>query len=95
MIGVVARVKIQPGKHAEAEAVLKELVAAVKANEPDVKLYELFKARDGSGDFIMLEMYPSEAVLAAHQKTPHFAAIGAKLGPLLAGAPHLEFIDGA
>jgi len=95
MIGVVARVKIQPGKHAEAEAVLKELVAAVKANEPDVPLYQLFKAKDGSGDFVMLEMYPSQGVLDAHQKTAHFAAIGAKLGPLLAGPPSLEFLDGA
>lgn len=95
MIGVVARVKIQPGKHAEAEVVLKELVAEVAAKEPDVQLYKLFKARDGSGDFIMLEIYPSEAALAAHQQTPHFAAIGARLGPLLAGAPVLEFLDGA
>ncbi|MBI1186043.1 MAG: antibiotic biosynthesis monooxygenase [Alphaproteobacteria bacterium] len=95
MIGVVARIKIQEGKAAEAETVLKELVAAVKANEPDVPVYDLFKAKDGSGDFIMLEMYPNQAVLDAHQKTAHFQAVGAKLMPLLAGAPKLEFLDGA
>jgi quinol monooxygenase YgiN len=94
MIGVVARVKIQAGKEAAAEAILKELVAAVRANEPDVPLYSLFKAKDGSGDFVMLEMYPSQTVLDAHQKTAHFAAIGAKLGPLMAGPPQLEMLDG-
>jgi quinol monooxygenase YgiN len=93
MIGVVARIKVKDGQQAAAEAVLHELVAAVNANEPEVKLYKLFKNRDGSGDLVMLELYTSAEALAAHRDMPHFKTIGAKLGPLLAGAPAIEYFD--
>ncbi len=94
-VGVVARIKIQAGKEAEAEQVLKDLIASVKANEPDVIVYDLFKSRTAANEYVMLEMYASPEALAAHGKTAHFIAAGPKLGPLLAGPPALEFVDGA
>ena len=93
-VGVVARIRIQTGKEAEAERVLKDLIAQVKANEPDVIVYDLFKSRKDAGEYVMLEMYASPEALAAHGKTPHFVSAGPKLGPLLAGPPSLEFVDG-
>jgi quinol monooxygenase YgiN len=93
-VGVVARIKIQAGKEAEAEKVLKDLIAQVKANEPDVIVYDLFKSRKDPSEFVMLEMYANPEALAAHGKMPHFVAAGPKLGPLLAGPPSLEFVDG-
>jgi quinol monooxygenase YgiN len=40
-----------------------------------------------------MEMYDSEEALKAHGKTDHFRTIGAKLGPTMAGAPDIHYLD--
>ncbi|HBD13117.1 MAG TPA: antibiotic biosynthesis monooxygenase [Porticoccaceae bacterium] len=89
MIGVIATLKIQDGKQAGFEALMKELTAAVRANEPACTLYQLHKT-DESTTYVMLEQYGSPADLEAHRVTPHFKELGGKLGEFLAGAPEVQ-----
>jgi len=51
-IGVVATIKIQPGKNAEFEAAAKEMMAAVRANEPGNSLYSFAKSRKEAEDAV-------------------------------------------
>ena len=51
MIGVVAKLSIQPGKEAEFEQTGRDLMAKVKANEPGCLTYQLYKI-----SFINLEL---------------------------------------
>ena len=93
MIGIVARLEIQDGKQAEFEAVAKDLMAKVKANEPGCTTYQLYKAKGSATSYIFMEEYANAEALAAHGKTEYFLAAGPKLGPCLAGAPKIEMYD--
>lgn len=91
-IGIVATLKVKPGKEAEFEAVFLELQGHVKKSEPGALQYELFKSKTPS-TYIVMEQYKSEADLAAHRTTPHMAAAGPKLGAVLDGRPGIELLE--
>ncbi|MCE9521897.1 MAG: antibiotic biosynthesis monooxygenase [Alphaproteobacteria bacterium] len=91
-LGIVATLKVKPGKEAEFEAVFLELQAHVKKSEPGALQYELFKSKTPS-TYIVMEQYKTEADLAAHRTTPHMAAAGPKLGAVLDGRPGIEMLE--
>lgn len=93
MIGVVATLKIQSGKEGEFETAMKDLMAKVKANEPETLTYQLYKSRGASDTYIMMEEYASQDALEAHGKTEYFRAAGPALGACLAGPPDLQYYD--
>jgi len=88
-IGVIATLRVQPGKEAEFEGVFAELAGAVNANEPGNSFYKLFRTAD-AGVYKVLECYDGDAAVEAHRASDHFRTLGAKLGPCLAGAPEIE-----
>lgn len=92
-IGIVATLKVQDGKEADFESTFGELAKAVRANESGNKLYQLFKSRKDKNTYVVMEIYESEEALKAHGKTDHYRAIGAKLGPTMAGAPDILYLD--
>ena len=92
-IGMIATLRVQPDKEAEFEAVFAELAPAVRANEPGNSFYKLFRTAE-AGVYKVLECYDDEAAVAAHRASDHFRALGAKLGPCLAGAPEIESLPG-
>ena len=91
MIGVIATLKVQDGKQQGFEALMKELTAAVRANEPACTLYQLHKTEDPT-TYVMLEHYQSQDDLAKHRETPHFKTLGGKLGEFLAAAPGIQIL---
>ncbi|MFT5580110.1 MAG: quinol monooxygenase YgiN [Paraglaciecola psychrophila] len=54
-LGVIARLTIKEGKNDEFEAVFKEMVAAVRANEPGCHFYDLHRSKDDAQAYIVLE----------------------------------------
>ena len=84
MLGVVATLKIKPGKEAEFEAVAKELVAKVNANEPGCKLYALHTS-DTPGTYIFMERYVDQAAVEAHRGSDYFKTLGRKMGEYMDG----------
>lgn len=93
MIGIVATLKVQIEKAAEFEAVFVELTATVKANEPGCLVYQLTKSRTEPGTYKVLELYTDADAVKAHGQTDYFKAAGAKMGPTMAGAPVIEYLD--
>jgi len=91
-IGIVATLKIKAGHEAEFETVARDLVAAVKANEPGCLQYELFKSKQAS-TYLFLEQYANEQALGAHRETAHYKAAGPKLGAVLDGRPTIEILE--
>ena len=81
-IGIIATLRVQPGKEAEFEAVFAELAPAVRANEPGNSFYKLFRTAE-AGVYKVLECYDDEAAVAAHRASDHFRTLGAKLSPCL------------
>ena len=84
MLGVVATIKVKPGMEQQFEAVAKELVAKVNANEPGCRLYALHRA-EAPQPYVFMERYTDQAAVEAHRATDYFKALGRKMG---------EFMDG-
>ena len=93
-IGVIAKLTIKEGSNQAFEEKFSELAATVRANEPGNNFYSLHKSRTDNQSYVVLEEYVDEAALAAHGKSDYFRAIGAELGPHMAGAPQVEYFDG-
>ena len=90
-IAVIATLNVAAGKEAEFEAAMLGLAAEVRKNEPGNQLYTLVK--DDAGTYIMMELYDTEESLAAHGKSDHFRAAGAKLGAVMAGPPDIKRME--
>jgi quinol monooxygenase YgiN len=88
MLGLVATIKVKPGTGAQFEAVAKELVAEVRANEPGCKLYVLHRA-EAEDTYVFLERYVDAAAVEAHRKTDYFKTLGRKMGEFMAGPPEI------
>src|SRR4029079_7503355 len=84
MLGVVATIKVKPGMEQQFEAVAKELVAKVHANEPGCRLYALHRA-EAPQTYVFMERYTDQAAVEAHRATDYVKALGRKMG---------EFMDG-
>lgn len=93
MIGVIARMKIKDGQQAPFETVFNELSAKIRANEPGNKAYQLCHSRTDATQYVVLELYESDAALAAHKASEHMRAVGPALAPLLAARPEIEVLD--
>ena len=89
MLGVVATVKVKPGMEAQFEAVAKELVAKVNANEPGCKLYALHHHSETPNVYVFMERYVDQAAVEAHRATDYFKALGRKMGEYMEGRPEV------
>ena len=92
-IGVIATLTVAAGKNEDFEAVFAELAAAVRANEPGNVFYALTRSRSNPQVYKVLEQYVDQDALTAHGASDYFKAAGPKLGPCLAGAPDIEYLD--
>jgi quinol monooxygenase YgiN len=88
MRGVVATIKVKPGMEKEFEAVAKELVAKVNANEPGCKLYALHVG-EAPHTYVFMERYVDQAAVEAHRATEHFKTLGRKMGEFMDGRPEV------
>lgn len=84
MIGIVATIKVKPGMEKEFEAVAKELVAKVNANEPGCKLYALHHG-EAPNTYVFMERYADQAAVEAHRASDHFKTLGRKMGDYMDG----------
>jgi quinol monooxygenase YgiN len=84
MLGVVATLKVKPGMEKEFEAVAKELVAKVNANEPGCKLYALHHG-ETPHTYVFMERYADQAAVEAHRASDHFKTLGRKMGDYMDG----------
>jgi len=77
----------------EFEATFLQLQAAVRANEPGNKLYQLTKPVEGENVYKVLEIYENQEAVDAHRASTHFKELGAALGPFMAGRAEIERLE--
>ncbi len=73
MTTILARFKLQPGKEAEAEEAISEMVAAVEANEPGALAYIMHRSQKDPTEITVFEVYADAEALNAHGQTAHMA----------------------
>ena len=93
MIGVVATLTVQDGKGPEFEAIFRDLMAQVRANEPGNLMYQLTKSRTEPNTYKVLELYRDQDALTAHGQSEHFKTAGGAMRACLAGRPAIEYLD--
>ena len=87
-VALVVTIKVKPGTGADFEQAFAALQSAVRANEPGVHQYELFRGADDT--YVILEQYADDAALAAHGASAHFKELSPKLGPFMDGRPEMK-----
>ena len=92
-VGILATIKIKPDTNEAFETVAREMMAAVRANEPGNKVYQFCKSRTEPTTYVVMEIYADQAALEAHGKSDHFRSIGPKMGPSMAGRPEIQYFD--
>jgi quinol monooxygenase YgiN len=93
-IGIIVRVKAQPGKGPEFEAAFAAQAAGVRANEPGNRLYQLVRSRTEADAYVVMELYEDDAALQRHREAPHMAANRPRMAGLLqSGATTIELFD--
>lgn len=88
MLGVIATLRVKAGREQEFEAVARELVAKVRANEPGCALYALHRG-ETAGTYVFMERYVDQAAVDAHRGTEYFKALGRKMGEHMDGRPEV------
>ncbi len=90
MLTMVAKLKVLAGKEAEFEQAAREMVAYVKAAEPETLMYIFNRAAKDSRTFLFFERYSGPEALEVHQKSDQMAKLLTVAGPILDGAPEIE-----
>lgn len=93
MIGMVATVRVLPGKVAEFEAIGREVAAKTKANEPGALFYQLTRSRTQADTYLSVEFYRDQAALDHHAATDYLAAAMVAMQSCVDGTPQVEFVD--
>ena len=91
-VAAIATLRVKPGSEADFEAAFAPLQAAVNADEPGNRLYQLTRTAE-TGVYKVLEIYDDAAAVEAHRAADHFKTLGAALGPFMAGRAEVERLD--
>jgi quinol monooxygenase YgiN len=88
-VTIFAKLKVKAGSEAVFEAAAKEMIAAVRANEPGTTAYVLHKSNQDPTSYWFYETYVDQASVDLHGKTAHMKAFGGKIGAALDGRPEV------
>jgi quinol monooxygenase YgiN len=90
MIVITAAIRAKEGKEDELIALMKELVAEVRKNEPGNLAYSLLRSRRDKNLFMVYEKYASGEAMQAHMTSAHFQAASKKMGGVVDGGLGIE-----
>ncbi len=88
-IRVIARITAQPGKEAQLEAILKQLIAPTR-DEAGCVSYQLLRQQGDKTEYTFVEEWRSNAAIDAHFETPHLQQALVQVADLLACAPDIR-----
>jgi len=84
---------LKAGAEEKAIAVLQELTAAVKANEPGVLVYIAHRSQKDPTKIVFFEVYADAAAVANHSKQPHMAKMFAAAKDIFEGGMDIQKMD--
>lgn len=93
MIGLVVTLKVKDGKQEEFEAMARELIPQVRANEPGNVQYTMMKKEGSATEYVFIEQYKDDAAIAAHRAMPHFQKAMPVFGACLDGRPDMVRLE--
>ena len=91
MPSVIATLRVQDAKLEEARSLFKELMSAVKENEPGTEAYICHQRKDDPQVFVFYEKYDNEEAFQTHGA--NLRKWGARFAGVLAGRPEIVFLE--
>lgn len=89
---VIAKMKAKAGSEKQLEQAFQAMFPGVR-NEEGTLTYILHRSSKDPTVFVFYEIYANQAAFDAHVKTPHFAELSGKIGPLLDGRPVIDILE--
>ena len=90
---IIADLAALSGRGGEVAAAIADSgVVGLTRAEPGCLEYDISRDSETPDRFVAYERWRDVMALRAHLQTPHFAAVGADLGGLLAGAPSVRVL---
>ncbi len=89
---VIAKLTTQPGKRPDVVAGMAPMMDHVQ-NEPGTLKYVMLEDQNDADVVWMYEEYDSQDSFSAHGTSDAMKALGASIGPFMAGRPELFFCD--
>ncbi|HSD11348.1 MAG TPA: putative quinol monooxygenase [Candidatus Binatia bacterium] len=90
---VIAKIKVKPGREAEAEAAFRKQIEFVAREEPGTLVYLLHRGRKERGAFLFYEKYADAEAFDRHGKTAAIQQLFKALQAMLDGPPSIELYD--
>ncbi|WP_295528219.1 antibiotic biosynthesis monooxygenase [Novosphingobium sp. Chol11] len=93
MIGVIMHVRTKPDKTARFLALITQLQADVRANEPDTLLFQVMKSAESPDSFAFTEIFRNAEAREDHAQRPYHVAMSAEGYACLDGDPDIRTFD--
>lgn len=73
MIIVVATIRVKPGRTAQYEAVIRDIMPRVRAANPELVFYRAAASRDEPDTYRVIEAYATQEAMDRHMASPLLA----------------------
>jgi len=93
MIGVIMHVRTKPDKTARFLALVTQLQADVRANEPDTLLFQVMQSTESPDSFAFTEIFRSAEAREDHAQRPYHVAMSAEGYACLERNPDIRTFD--
>lgn len=90
MIGILMHVSTKPGRDDEFAALVTQLQADVRANEPGVTIFQVMRDEEDATRFVFVEVFADAAAHAAHPDMPYHKAMSAAGWDCVLGQPDIR-----
>ena len=93
MLTTLIRLKVLPEKQEEFEGLVRQLMADVRDNEPEPKLYEVRRCQDDPLSYAYFFCFKDEAAQQRYQDADYHTTMSPKAIACLDGDPVFEELD--
>lgn len=93
MITSTATLRVRPGREAEFERLLLELVGNVRRHEPGCTLFHFVRAQSDPRTYLVIELYADRAAYQRHKETAYLKQTIPVMMTYLAADPELADYD--
>jgi quinol monooxygenase YgiN len=80
----------RPNEEAQLQALMKDLIAKVKSNEPGCTIFEYVRSKDKPLTYLVIEQYIDDKAFAFHHATDYLKAFIPKMMECLEHAPEVS-----
>lgn len=95
MITFIAHLRVSPENAPAFEALMHDVTARTRANEPGVVHYDFAKSADEADTYVVVEVYRDAQVHAAHMASAWVTESLPKSAALIEGRPHIrQYVNG-